>query len=353
MKRTTKRYVVTTSALNCYSFRVLTEGGDLSQYTNNPIMLWMHIRATGNTEDQILALGRCVDLKTEGDSITCFLEFDENDPFAMRIYNKYENGTYNMLSLGAKPIEISDDPELKLPGQTGPTVTKWLYLETSCVDIGGNPEAHGGQIQLYDADDKKVEMANLTGDSMLQLFNPAQKTQIQNSNMKLINLTGPALSGILLALKLQETATEVEVQKAVSDAVQLSLSQATTIQTLTSAKETAEASLAEKVELSEKEGIKTMVEGYVGKKILLGQVANYITLASANKEATKAALDALPNMKGVKEQISEGKKTTTDYVALSWKQLEEKNMLVKLKAENFELFTDKFKEHFGKDYKVA
>lgn len=172
MKRTSKRYVISTSALNCYSYRVLTNGIDYSQYLNNPILLWMHNRANSNDRNQILPLGRVIDLRVEGDALTCYLEFDETDTFAMSIFNKYENGTLNMLSLGAKPLEWSDAPEMMLQGQTQPTFTKVKMLDVSCVDIGGNDEAFA--CQLYDKNDCKIELSLGNKTFLLQL-NKANK----------------------------------------------------------------------------------------------------------------------------------------------------------------------------------
>lgn len=141
MKRTTKRYVITTSAVNCYGYRVLSDGVDFSQYNNNPILTWMHTRADGTNRNQILPLGRVVDIRKEGDAWTGQPEFDDTDSFAMSIYNKYENGTLNMLSLEAQPLQVSDDASLMLPGQTGPTVTRCKVTAISAVDRGGNDEA--------------------------------------------------------------------------------------------------------------------------------------------------------------------------------------------------------------------
>lgn len=182
MKRTTKRYVVTSDTLNCYGFRVITAGGDISKYANNPVLLWMHLRATGSTTNQILPLGNGVDLVFEGvadnTKLWCYLQFDDTDPFAIQIANKYENGTLNMLSLGAKPLEWSDDPADKVPGQTGITVTKWELVEISCVDIGGNPDAFG--VQLYDADDNKINMADFNSEKFIKLFKPQQTAGTSN-----------------------------------------------------------------------------------------------------------------------------------------------------------------------------
>lgn len=362
MKRTTKRYVVTTSALNCYAFRCLTEGGDISQYANNRLLLWMHLRATGNSKDQILPLGNGVDLRFEGDQLTCYLEFDESDPFAMQIYNKYENGTLNMLSLGAKPIEISDDEALKLPGQTGPTVTKWLLVEISCVDIGGNPDAYG--CQLYDADDNKIEMASLTPEGMVKLFNPLQPINNENKdNMKLIQLTGAAFNQVLLSLKMDDAATEADVAKKVADLVQLSADQGTQIIQLTAAKTEAEGKLtastndlnAVKVELADLK--KTNGDAEVIKllddnkdKYVAAQRPHFLQLAQKDFAGTKALLESMPKAQTIAETVGGNKGKGTDYAKLSYDEMDRKGLLIKCKADNPEVFKEKFAERFGKEY---
>lgn len=148
MLRTSRRYVITTPAVNCYGYRILSSGVDFSQYNVNPILLWMHVRANGNSRDQILPLGRVVEIRLDGDVWTGQPEFDETDDFAMTVYAKYQAGILNMLSIGAKPLEVSDDPKYMMPGQTNPTVIKCIVTDISCVDIGGNPEAVA--VQLFD-----------------------------------------------------------------------------------------------------------------------------------------------------------------------------------------------------------
>jgi hypothetical protein len=61
--------------------------------------------------------------------------------------DKVNRGFLNMASMGAwAPEEMTDDPVLKLPGQTLPTVTKWTAREASIVTIGSNHNA----LALYD-----------------------------------------------------------------------------------------------------------------------------------------------------------------------------------------------------------
>jgi len=146
---------------------VLSDGVDFSQYINNPILLWMHQRANGINKDQILPLGRVVEIRREGDAWTGQLEFDENDTFAMSVYNKYEAGVLNMISLGAIPLEISDDPKFMLSGQQNPTVIRCLVTDISCVDIGGNPQSL--PVQLYDAGGNRIALSFTSVSTYLKL----------------------------------------------------------------------------------------------------------------------------------------------------------------------------------------
>lgn len=185
MKVTSKRYVVSTSALNCYGYRVLTSGVDLTQYLKNPVLFWMHKRDTsGNMYDKLLPLGRAVDVRKEGDQITCGLSFSESNAFAMKVYEMYEDGTLNMLSLGAEPLQLSTAITDQVPGQTGPTVILCKAVEFSCVDIGGNDEALA--VELYNQEGKiiSLSLANASNISTIhQQYTPNQFNSPYNAQI--------------------------------------------------------------------------------------------------------------------------------------------------------------------------
>lgn len=353
MKRTTKRYVITTSALNNYKYRVMSEGGDWEQYLKNSVLLWMHLRAFSNDRNQILPLGRAVDIRLEGDAWTCYLEFDENDPFAMMVYNKYENGTLSMLSLGALPLEWTDEPGMMLPGQVGPTVTKWKVTDVSCVDIGGQDEACA--CQLYDTNDNKIELSGLTGEGMIQLFQSLQPKKDDNDSMKLIQLTGAALQGILLTLKLKDDATEADVQKHVADQVQLNVEQGQQIISLTSAKtnaetqlKTAKDALAENIKLANEAAIVDTVDKHKN-KFLPAQRENFIRLATADLASTKSLLEGMPTLTTIKEKLELAAGQTTELdglIKLSWDELFHSGRLERLKELDNDQFLAKRAEKF-------
>ena len=57
--------VISTSALNAYGTRILTEGLDIEQYKKNPIVLYMHRR--GSRED--IPIGIMENIRVDGDKI--------------------------------------------------------------------------------------------------------------------------------------------------------------------------------------------------------------------------------------------------------------------------------------------
>jgi hypothetical protein len=161
MKKSSKRFTLTTDAVNSYGFRVLTKGVDLTLFKSNPLMLWMHRRALGGTLNEVLPLGFWDNLQYTEGSITGVPVFDDTDSFATGIYNKVENGTIKMASAGFRPVEWSDKPEYKLPGQSGPTLISSQLEEVSLVDIGANADALA--VTLYNNTGGIIQLSTLAG----------------------------------------------------------------------------------------------------------------------------------------------------------------------------------------------
>jgi hypothetical protein len=158
MLKTKKRYVITSNALNSQGFRILSEGIDWSEYNNNPIMLYMHYRATGQNKDEVRVIGNVRELQTDKNGVvTGQPYFNEKYPFAVDLFNDYEAGSYNMFSLAAQPLEWSTAPEHLLPNQLLGTVIRSIAKEISCVDIGSNPEAFGAV--LYDKSGSLIKLS--------------------------------------------------------------------------------------------------------------------------------------------------------------------------------------------------
>ncbi len=132
-----KEAIISSSRLNCYGTRVLTEGVDTEQYLKNPILLYMHRR--GSRDD--MPIGIIEKLRVEGDFIYGTPRFDGDTEEEKIIAAKWERGTLRMLSAGIEIVEWSDDPQYLVQGQTRPTVVRSKLTEVSIVDIGGNDDA--------------------------------------------------------------------------------------------------------------------------------------------------------------------------------------------------------------------
>jgi hypothetical protein len=275
------------SVVNSYGFRVMSGGADVSLYLKNPIMLYDHSRRNSDKKDVILPIGKMTNLVQDGGRWIATPDFDMDDIFAVQIASKYEKDIFNMASIGFEAIEWSTDPELMLPGQTGPTVTKWTLKEISITDIGSNPNAcklsyKGKTIELSEGMDRS-ELDNF--------FNSNKPIQ---SMKKVIT----ALNGSKL-VSLSEASTEELVAEAV-----------TTLSNQLSAKDSAiQAKDAEIVQLkADAQNAKTaalkdkatqLVESALSaKKIVAAQKDKFINLAVASEEAYTSVKEMLDSMQG-------------------------------------------------------
>lgn len=153
LKRADKKYILSDSSVNCYGFRLLTEGYLADEYARNPIGYYMHQREGG-------VVVRWEDLCTDGDLITGYPVINLSNERGQQTLEEVESGFLNAASMGhIVVLEWSTEPSLMLPGQTGPTITKWYNKECSLVDVPGNSNA---VTALYDAGNNPISLADLT-----------------------------------------------------------------------------------------------------------------------------------------------------------------------------------------------
>lgn len=202
-----KDVIISTSRLNCYGFRVLTEGIDTDQYSKNPVLLWMHNRPMRGTVDEVLPIGRIENLRVEGDKLIGTPVFDMRDPFAKKIADKWEQGILKMASAGLAVLEESNAPEHIVEGQRYSTVTRSKLVEVSIVDIGANDDA----LALY-RDDKLVDLkqeSEITK-TLAALLAEATNTEVQPNKSSIM-----PLKEIALKLGLSESATQEQIVAAI------------------------------------------------------------------------------------------------------------------------------------------
>ena len=332
MQKSSKRFVISDSGLNSQGFRLLTEGAQLEQFLKNPVLLFNHIRPTGNSNDQILPLGRWCDIQVEGDKITGCPEFDDTDDFAMKIFKKVENGTLNMCSAGAEPLKTSATDYL--PGQTHETVTEWSLKEASIVDIGSNPEALA--IRLYKSNEGVLELADGKLSDSIPTIQLKDKME-DPKNEKLSEEEKKKLAEQEAEKKLADEEKDKKMKQLMEENEKL--------------KEE-----VKKMKDGQKdEKVKNLVaQARTDEKITEKQEAKYIRLANADFDGTKELLDSMPKHITLKSQFDgnpaeeEAKldrlKTLS---AKSGKELFREGGFRELKELDVETYKLKYKDYFG------
>ena len=180
-----KRVRISNCSLNSYGTRVMTGGMNVEQYQRNPVLLYMHQRGD--------VIGYVKDLKVEGEDITGELMFDEATKLSRQCKKQYEFGSLKMVSVGIDILEMSEDEDTLVIGQTCPTITKSKLFEVSLVDVGANDDAI-----VMKRDGKTIELGK-DGGNLLPLLD-------NNKNQKQMDQ-----KVIALQLGLPETATEAEI----------------------------------------------------------------------------------------------------------------------------------------------
>lgn len=332
MKITTKKFCLTNEIKNANGFHVRTVGIDLADYNANPLMLWMHKRPKGESKDEVLPIGNVVEIELVDGKLYGRLAFDSSDPFAMSLYEKVENGTLRMVSLGLIPLTWSKD---KL-GNVWLETSK--LKEISLVDIGSNAQAIS--VALYDSDsDLKI---NLSLKEILTNLKP-------ENNMKLIELS--AIS-VLPLLQLKDGATPDETLEAITELVTLADTQKTTILALTSERDDFKTQLDAQIKLAaDKEIIILLDDSEAKGKFVKGDRAKWEKLANMDFEGTKDVLLGMPEAKSVASQVGNGGADDA-LLKLSYDELDKTNQLITLKEQNLPAFQEKFKEKFGREYNV-
>lgn len=147
-----RQYVLSDSSVNEYGFRLLTSGYQLDAFQKNPIGYYMHKR-----EDGIVL--KWEDLRVEDDKVVGTPVINLSNGRGIQTCDEAENGFLNAASVGhIVVLDYSTDPAEMLPGQTGPTITKWYNKECSLVDIPGNCNA---LTRLYDAQENELNLVDL------------------------------------------------------------------------------------------------------------------------------------------------------------------------------------------------
>lgn len=305
MIRINREFCLTDESVNCYGYRLLTSGLEIDRY-RPPVGFLMHERDKG-------VAVMWTDFRLEGDSL--YATPVVNDTLFPTLAQQIEEGFINAASVGhIVVLEQSDDPALKLPGQDGPTVTRWFPREVSLVDIPGNYNALG---RLYDENDNVIhDLAART--SPPKTPNTPNTMDFTDIFPDLKASDEATLRSYLLALK-----ERADKAQALQDEI-MNLR--------------AENARAEALDL-------------VGKAVeahkITRPVADRLAHDYEDRPADLAALlDLMPARKAA--PTPEPQDGCDIASTLTWDELDHRGLLPRLKAENPALFAAKFADRFGK-----
>ena len=279
-----KEYCLTDNSVNVYGYRCLTAGFQVDRF-KPAIGLLMHNREHG-------VAVKWEDLRFDGDKL--FAKPVVNATAFPDLAQQIEDGFYDGASCGKiVALEWSDDPEMKMEGQTGITVTKWFPREVSIVDIPGN---YNALANLYDEADNVL----------MDLSDNKQHFNNQNQNeMPDLNLTAEQKK--LLDLKDDTTADQVSV--VLNDLVEKA-----------KRTETAEKALADlKAETTSKEVEQILEKGMTDKKLTKDLADKLRTTYQENPVALKDLVDAMPAQHIA--SFDEGKQVPEKYQGKSFNDL--------------------------------
>jgi hypothetical protein len=335
-KKIDKEFRYTDSTVNVYGFRLMTSGYLIDEFKRNPIGYHMH----GDTEHSARDLGCLVkweDFRIEGDAVYAKPVINLSHPRGQQTCDEIEEGFLNGASVGKiVAVDYSDDPALMLPGQSGPTITKWYHRELSLVDIPGNINS----LSLYDKDGNAINLADF------------KKSSNQKSNMKQFFLT-PELIGFL---GLSDNSDQSAVNSAIKDlsdkakkvdAIQLQLT------TALADKTTAETNLETlKKEQSTSKVTAILETALADKKITVATQTILAKQFEGKPDELKSLVDAMQAYQPITEALKgEQGKTDAKFQSLSFSELDKQGLLPALKAANIDLFKEKFKAEYGTEYK--
>jgi hypothetical protein len=278
-KKIDRQYVLSDSSVNEYGFRLLTTGYQLEDFRKNPIGYYMHRR-----EDGIVL--KWEDLQVTDDTIVGTPVINLSNGRGEQTCAEAENGFLNAASVGhIVVLEYSMDKEMMLPGQTGPTITKWYNKECSLVDIPGNCNA---LTRLYDAQENELNLADLN------IVTPILKSLLPNVINDLrgaLELSADA-DGQTIILKVQELvnkATELHEQHKTLQADNLALKDEL-------AQVNSEAAKAE---------ISTILQRALEDKKITVELSNKLSADYAmNPEGLRSLVAAMPAYRSIAEHLS-------------------------------------------------
>ena len=326
IKKIDKEFVLSDSSVNCYGYRLLTEGFQIDSFKKNPIGFYMHLRDEG-------VIVRWEDIRIDGDRIMAKPVINLSNKRGQQTVDEIENGFLNGASNGSiVALEWSDDDALKLNGQTGVTITKWYPKEITICDLPGNENSLQS---LFYEDGQELKIADLS---------------LQNFKMKQNFLTQAQLSKLNLTADDDAAKIDNAINDLVTKAARLDEVNGKLLASDLALKTAEEALSSFKAATTTKEVENLLDKALnIDKKITAEVKTKLEKQYATNPVGLKDLLDVMPSIPSVTKEISKG--VSTNLSDKSWNELDKSGKLEDLKASHPDLFKQKYKEEFGTDYK--
>ena len=296
-------FVLTDDTLDRHSERILPDGVDLKEFKANPVMFYNHMRSGrswGGNDDGPRPIGIWKNIRRSDGRIKADAYIHTASDYANSIGQLIKDGIIKAASVGLQVLAVSDDPEDKVKGQKGYTITKSRMLEASIVDIPANPAAlRVDKMYSEKAADPNAESETTEKFILKTAFAEYSETE-KDDNMDIKNITdrlkaavnkafGVDVDDAESALKAIESLDLNEVAKSAIEA-HLPKQENQTVEALKTAMQSAEARLvdAEKNLTGLAESVKAL--------------ADTIEATDEKQESQKASIEDM--LKGIAEQIN-------------------------------------------------
>ncbi len=199
-----RRLTFSTGAVNDHGYRLLPEGMIYDKFLKNPVILAIH-------NNKKWPIGRAEDLKLQNGEWSCLPVWDEEDEVGKEVKSKWERGFLHAASVWNKPLAASADKKYIKPGQTRPTVIKWILREISMVPVPADPDAAAG-------DKLSLSKGQTINDILPKLtitknnMEPKIEYQIPNSVMNKLGLKNASEQEVLTAIDQLQNVVKLSVE---------------------------------------------------------------------------------------------------------------------------------------------
>lgn len=293
------------SITNDRGWRLSNQGCDLTRYAANPIVLYQH--------DTERIVGKASNLRIEGSKLIASVEFDTDDPLAKEVQRKAEKGFLRGVSPGFFISELTYHEDYD-------SVTAWELLEISIVSIPSNR----GAVKLYSREgvplDQEEEVKYL--EQLKATMPKPNSTPIQEP----IQLASEAYQ----ALALDAGASAAELSQAI----------------LTLSAEFAKLK-GELSDLRTAERDALITAAVQDGRIKEADRATYEQLYAKDETLCKNVLASIAKPQSLASMLQSTPPADTRFAG-SWDELDKRGELAALRAEDPELFRQKYEERFGK-----